>query len=362
MKKFRWKAVLSTLLVLTICTAVTYHRNYSESNKQFRNIDICDIEGVPLTKDDDSHVKVLVFARKRTGSKLTARYVATHPDFFYVYEPGYMVADYFDKMKGRDTNEYLKTVEPQLLTFLEAIYSCNFTGHEYFIWYLNNMDMFRKRGLYNLTLPITMDSITDFCKSKSHIVVKVIRMYSLNMAEPLLKKHNIKIINLVRDPRGMARSREIFRKSVNRKLGYEGAVMSNVLQNEIKDVCEWMDMNFKFALNGPIWHKENYLLVRYEDIADKPEQTVSKMYRFLSLSLPPNIGDVINERVEFLTKNGQAWRGEAQFEDVILIQELCSMETMEMFGYHPVNSLRELRERDSLISNDFSPFDDSPTL
>ncbi|XP_070555039.1 carbohydrate sulfotransferase 6-like [Ptychodera flava] len=311
--------------------------------------------GMTLTATGNRSVNVLVFARKRTGSKLTARYIASHPGFFYVYEPGLIVTDYFDGMKGKDSKDYLIQIEPKILSLIDAIFECNFTGHEYFITYLNKMSIFRKRGLYEIPLPITIDSITLLCKSMTHKVVKVVRLYSLSMATQLLKKHDIKVIHVVRDPRGTACSRGNFRGSTSLK--GEERQNSSVLtaypaiQGEVVDVCIWMQDNYDYVTSGPTWLKDNYLLLRYEDMADNPWREVPKMYEFLKLSLPDNINEVIEGKMEFLPDNGQAWRSKVRFEDVMKIQKLCSLKIMMNFGYRPIYNQEDLTLPQSLVED-----------
>ncbi|XP_006812646.1 carbohydrate sulfotransferase 5-like [Saccoglossus kowalevskii] len=343
MKRRTWKMILACISV-SVALTLRIRDRYQHMIRE----ETSECTGSVECNHDDNPVNILVFARKRTGSKLTARYIASHPDVFYVYEPGFMVADHFTKMKGKESNEFLEGIRPKLIDFLDSIFHCNFTSHPYFIWYLNNVDMFEKRGEYNLTHPITMETITDLCVSKRHKLVKVIRLDRLLLTEPLLKRHNVKVIHLVRDPRGTAKSRKEFEGSLKKLAGNEDQSLErDVLEKEIGDVCKWMEVNYADGKEGSKWMKKNYMWVRYEDIADRPWMAVPKMYNFLNLSLPITIDEVMNSKMEFLPNNGEAWRTHAQFKTVKMIQEICGTSIFEKFGYQIVNASRELVSRDN---------------
>ncbi|XP_077862974.1 carbohydrate sulfotransferase 5-like, partial [Saccoglossus kowalevskii] len=179
----------------------------------------------------------LVHSRMRTGSTLTGSYFANHPDFFYIYEPGLMIAWYKRLNVLRDSFDYLEAIRPTLVDFMHAFYHCDFTGRKYFYTSINNSLFLRRfSNITHLEVPMQEKTITQICKSKRHIVSKTIRLNNILLAAPVLKADEIKVIHLVRDPRGMAYSRRQFEHlptGVNNKT----FKLPEKLEEVVKDDC-----------------------------------------------------------------------------------------------------------------------------
>ncbi|XP_077991616.1 carbohydrate sulfotransferase 1-like [Glandiceps talaboti] len=297
-------------------------------------------------------IKVLLHARMRTGSSLAARYLGKHPDFFYSYEPGWMLANMLPELHPVDDSyQALENIRPYLVSLLNGIYTCRFENYFYFIRYLNQVRMFRSYVDLPLKLPITVSSLNEFCKSRRHILVKTIRLHNVLSADQVLFKNDVKIIHLVRDPRGMAPSREKFQRLDQAKSLIPGGVFHPMLENIISGTCEWMEKNYKVIESGPLWLKKNYLLLRYEDIADYPWRFVPKIYDFIGLPVPDEVKDLMEKEILKKPNNGQVWRQKLSFRQVQRIQELCSESVFNLFGYVIAENESQLLGNTSLVTD-----------
>ncbi|XP_070567312.1 carbohydrate sulfotransferase 3-like [Ptychodera flava] len=310
------------------------------------------------TVDKHRGTRIMVFARKRSGSSVTGSYIGKNPDFFYFYEPGRIVSRHIAGIGG-ERFDFLEKIRPQLLSFLDGIYSCNFTGHKYFISDMNETPLYRNKGAYPLKAPLSIDNITQYCLSKKHIVTKVLRLYNLLLAAPLLRKYNIKVIHLVRDPRGLVKSREMF-EATSKFTATEGELhLNDRLEGELVDYCRWMETNYLQALNAPSWLRTNYMLVRYEDIAARPEEVVPKLYEFIGVSAKKFIKSAIQTISNSKPGNGEAWRNGVTFENVQKMQALCPERIWKMFGYRLVNSIEMLHDSNTSLVEDMPARDQS---
>ncbi|XP_077978648.1 carbohydrate sulfotransferase 5-like [Glandiceps talaboti] len=296
-------------------------------------------ENVHLTADTIGRkgTNIMIFARKRTGSTMTGELFSIHPDCFYVYEPGRIVAQHVSRISFENW-ESLEDFRPQVMNFLDGIYSCNFTNHEYMMSDLNDTNLYRNRGRYPSPNNLTIRSITNYCKSKKNVVTKVLRLYNIFLAAPLLIKHDIKVIHLIRDPRGMIKSRELFRKR-SKALSTPGEFHINEhMEEEIADYCRWLDTNYLVSRHAPDWFRNNYMLVRYEDIAEDPGTMVPKLYEFVGMPTDDVMDRISKDIIGEKPGNAQAWRNGVTFDNVKEIQKLCPTRIWNMFGYKLVDN------------------------
>ncbi|XP_077979649.1 carbohydrate sulfotransferase 1-like [Glandiceps talaboti] len=285
---------------------------------------------------------LLIFALKRSGSSVTGTLFAKHTNFFYFYEPDMIVANNVLGGFAREDFESMEMIRPQLMGFLDAIYTCNFTKHEYFISDINEITLFWRQGNFPFQPPITIEDMTKLCRSKDYIATKVLRIYNILWIAPLLRKHNIKVIHLVRDPRGLIKSREMFEMSSRNFFEKDKLNFTDRLKKELVNYCKWMDTNYMVARYGPDWLRNNYLLVRYEDIADNPWAVIPQMYKFIGVQSNDVVHDIIAKVTSKKSGNAQAWRQGVTYENVMDMQACCPERIWKMFGYKLVSSAEML--------------------
>ncbi|XP_006825977.1 carbohydrate sulfotransferase 1-like [Saccoglossus kowalevskii] len=312
--------------------------------------------------------RVLIVSRFRTGSTITERFLSRNPDFFGVHEPGGMLQRALKKHILQDSYDKLSDIREDLLDFMHDIYNCNFTGHPYFIDSLNNIWYYVLRS-YLTYLPrpnITNEAVTGICKSKPHKVIKVCRLYSILEAERLVTEDNVKIIFIVRDPRGMAPSRMKFTKLFTPEenfyeVEHREFKLHSKMEDLMLDYCNWLKLNHLAISELPDWLKDRYLIIRYEDMERQLRQTLQIIYNFVGVQFRNDVmRSVLQEVEEFEVfekgNNGERWRNKLKIEEVLRVQELCSSKLFADFGYKLVNNQLELIDTKTSLVNDLPAY------
>ncbi|XP_070552534.1 carbohydrate sulfotransferase 1-like [Ptychodera flava] len=315
--------------------------------------------------DGNTTVKVIILARMRTGSSFLGQLFNQHPDFFYLFEPFLVLNRMVQNSvlpKQHFTSETIK--------LLGKLLHCDTS--ESFVQYLKNEKWMGVHQSKSLPENFNRTQFTKQCKERPHFALKTIRIENIRDLWPYLKNksENVKIIQLVRDPRGMVHSR-IKLKYVNAKrvYGVSRRIMDSQLVHITKDVCQWMVRNAEEAAKGPPWLRQKYKLVRYEDVATNPYKMAKEIYDFLGVRGHLKISEWLdhNTRADpamkdqskylFQTKRNsratsQAWRHYLTPNTVRGIESLCGKQAFTMFGY------KTLVEPTSLANKSFSFVDD----
>ncbi len=122
------------------------------------------------------------------------------------------------------------------------------------------------------------------CKTYPHRAAKVIQISSINRLETLMNS-GVKVIHIVRDPRGTITSR--LRLHVGED-GIQNAFMNDPkLIQSVATLCHslFYDHMYIERLHNEQFIKENYMFLRYEDLATNPEGQVKRISEFLHLDM-----------------------------------------------------------------------------
>lgn len=182
-------------------------------------------------------------------------------------------------------------------------------------------------------------------------------------------KDGVKVIHLVRDPRGMLRSRQPFAEQDT--------------QNSTQEYCDQhlKDLEYIRGLSDVYPHQmqSSIHIIRYEDLAINPMSNLQRIYKFLGVdpdghvtawvkevernntNIAPIIPDsgrrsALNalqqgERIKSSNRHNpaftaQAWRKTLSLEDVSSLQNVCSRFLHE-FGYNLFSDIDTLRDIDT---------------
>ena len=116
------------------------------------------------------------------------------------------------------------------------------------------------------------------CLNSTIVAAKVIR-YPMYEVPKLLKMHpNLKVIHYIRDPRGTIVSRSKIH-------GWTGST----LVKQAKHLCMKMANNHKVFTDLHRINPDNFLLLKYEDLALKPEEISRELYSFIGHKYPDYI-------------------------------------------------------------------------
>ncbi|XP_076370502.1 carbohydrate sulfotransferase 1-like isoform X2 [Tachypleus tridentatus] len=291
----------------------------------------------------------------RGGSSFLGDLLQSHPDVFYLYEP----LHYFG-------NEILLPQIPTSRKFLSDIFRCNFNNWDSFlIWAKQNMQYknLQRNNRFWSACSVKRNTkncynahfITSFCQRYLIKVVKVIR-FSLNQVQEMLEKNknlNLKIIHMVRDPRGIMKSR-LMEKEVS-------VWCQKSLCSDFKSLCTQISDDLTYGCEIKAKFPEKYKLLRYEDLAQKPLETAQDIFRFLGKeSLPEEVVKfvishtkvtkfpVTKEKLlwEYTTfRNSSAtavsWINELPFNIVLKVQSNC-IDVFNRMSYNNLNTSSQI--------------------
>ncbi|XP_054771215.2 carbohydrate sulfotransferase 1-like [Lytechinus pictus] len=329
-------------------------------------------------QNDNKPIVVVVLAQMRTGSSLVGEIFNQNPSIFYMFEPLHAVDSFI-----RHHSAAALRRQGLSISLLSMITKCKFTPE--FIDSLSKWPLGKAKS--SGFLPICKAS--DGCRHASHFLIeercrafggrigmKTIRA-DLNMLKPLVEKDkvNLKVIHLVRDPRGTANSRRSYygdRRTKQQQMSRKGMSKPQVLPkmslktlglleenpryhiNTISKYCKWISENIPLARSRPSWLEDRYMFVRYEDLALNPVTVSEEIYDFVGLTMPRVIQEWLRNntnqnnyqnRTFGMQKNSkevmQSWRHSLPYEEVVQVQDICGS-AMAIGGYKQVQRPSDL--------------------
>ena len=316
-------------------------------------------------------VHLLIVTQRRSGSSFLGQIFNQNPWVFFHFEPLKLM-------------EFKKGVFPNASVLLENLLKCRFDRTPYLMELYNNETLHRLSSkvlcsppLCKVTMdynamkstsvkvcgPLKTESATSVCNVYPHKVVKMIRLYSIESLKPLLldRDLNVKIIHLLRDPRGTLASR-----SKEHSDGAKVLTPGKSLNHNAAYICRRMRNNFKFVRQNSVFMKDRYMRVRYEDIASDPEGWTRTLYRFAGMGdVPVDVFNWIQQNTRQSTREdaqdtysthrnssatAQAWRHHIDFPVVNEIQRYCD-DVLSEAGYVKVKVESDLSKADlSLVA------------
>ena len=303
-------------------------------------------------------LRVIIVTQMRSGSSFTGELFNRNDDFIYYFEPLIGFANpFFENRTSSNAKEFIELPIAHLL-------QCN--HKEMPGWWNSNFKLpgqqcassraiqptslckfDNKTGIFvpsaawvppETSIPI----LEAACNSKRNIALKTVRVENINYLEKVVKdpSMNVKIIHLVRDPRGAHFSRL-------------SVCMPHWLLCDMPYSCARLETNIKFWLNTPKWLKNKYLLVRYEDFAENPLFIAEEIYNFVGTPMPQSVKDWLFENTQqdrgdpfSHTRNSRQtatkWRTMLEFDTVLDIQSKCH-NAIEKLGYKIVDTVESLR-------------------
>lgn len=187
------------------------------------------------------------------------------------------------------------------------------------------------------------------CKSAPAVVYKFIRLRMHVVINLLPYFPNLKIIHLVRDPRGMFNSRKgvgFFAKRGNK----------TDEQNTINGFCQELQRDLSFSKLIQRFSANKLKVLRYEDLAEKPFQTVAELFSFTGLPFTKVVQNILKKKTSsrrdscsYCTdrKNSTAtaskWRYKLSHEHAHYIYKACK-KSMRVLGYLPFKRQEDMRK------------------
>uniref|UniRef100_A0A8C5WFT7 Sulfotransferase n=1 Tax=Leptobrachium leishanense TaxID=445787 RepID=A0A8C5WFT7_9ANUR len=365
---------------------------------------LCD-ESQSLNSNLSRKTHILILATTRSGSSFVGQLFNQHSDVFYLFEPLYHVQfALLPKMTQNSSPTDRRVMLGASRDLLRSLYDCDLYFMENYIkpqpinhttdklfrrgtskalcslpvcnalapndMYLEEGDCVKKCGSLNMTLAM------EACKDHGHVAIKTVRVPEVNDLRALVEdpRLNMKVIQLVRDPRGILASRsETFRDTYRlwRIWRATGRRPFNLDTTQLTTVCEDFLNSISTGFGRPSWLKGRYMLLRYEDLARNPMKKMEEIYNFVGVPLDSSVerwiqnntrGDQSSAKHKYGTVRNSAataesWRLTLSYDIVEFTQNTCR-EVLIQLGYKTVGSSQELRNLSySLIEDkNFAPF------
>ena len=344
------KRALCVLFTTSMLMGIYISSSRSHPDPEEMNGSKESIETNRLQREDGTSsggLKIVVYAKMRTGSTFVSESLNNHGNIFTTFEP----------LGNMDIEEIL---DDGLQVIRNALY-CNFTP----LWH--NISQLRKEWLNNNVFcsfqnktagcqgkeksdSLDIRVAEAFCKRHHHVATKVIRVRRIEVLDPLMAG-GVKVIHLIRDPLGLLSSRTPFLSNLHSTLdAYE---MTESYCNGV--VIDILHMRRRYHFQ-PRQVDRTYFLLRYEDLASRPNQTVEEIYNFLGIkpdtslrhwlsslsSLAPQTREMpYGTKRKNSAQTSSSWRQKLSFKEVKLVQRACRT-MMEVMGYRILSSQQEL--------------------
>lgn len=200
-----------------------------------------------------------------------------------------------------------------------------------------------------------MTLAAESCLSKRHRAIKTVRVRQLETLQPLVEDPHldVRVIQLVRDPRAVLASRMVAFSSKYqtwKAWAQDGQVPEDDEEvKRLKGNCDNIRLSAEVGLSRPRWLRNRYMLVRYEDIARYPMQKAMEMYRFTGIPFSPQAREWILKNTQTTqeasgiystqknsSEQAEKWRFSIPFTLAQVVQRVCGS-TMKLFGYRLVS-------------------------
>ena len=303
--------------------------------------------------------KLVLLTYMRSGSTFTGDLLENHDRTFYVYEPLWRLEKKYTSgdpltflEKGNVTlnnGSSVFDVTSKASSYVRAMLSCDFanvdvdTLTEDMTFHAKHLDTRAYRectGRARSNPAAKVRKCIKFlylsCLQSQVTAVKVVR-YSMEQAAQLLQSDpDVKVVHLVRDPRGMINSLV--------RAGFGGITWRNV-EEVSKFQCGKISRDIVTSLELRARFPNRILTLRYEDIAENPAPSVQKMYEFVGLELTDagrafirNKTQSSGEECMWCTERRNSsstayrWRSEVSFDRMQVIDRNCA-EVYAMMGF-----------------------------
>lgn len=264
--------------------------------------------------DNNKPKGLIIVSNARSGSKFVGQLFNQRSDTFYVFEP--LVPFSSDCSTEAETKK-IKHLHDLLLcnirsqkeiftdiglpqtgmglnnTTLNDCLEMNFC-------YRDRIAQFCRKSLCNQGQwetcsscePINLDHAVKACQAASVRVLKVNRLCDIDNLKSIMAETSIdiKVLQLVRDPRGTMASIDKLAKESRRT---STAPMVHLASN----LCSTSSANFNRAKEGESFHNR-YKVLRYEDMCLDPIRTANKLYSYVGLSMTPRMEKWITANTE----------------------------------------------------------------
>ena len=316
--------------------------------------------------------KVIIVAYHRSGSSFLGEMFNRNPNAFYLFEPIHTIDSFLDARR-----RFPVLYDTLIRNLLDNIFKCDFNKHPLYVNTLTSSpfrlksealssklcDPRANANKMHLCQRINATRLGRLCSSRTHTIVKTIRMAHWENLDFLTDSPHtsLKVIHLVRDPRGIIASRVSWllarvsreQNSTSRNNSairmaiakYIRIISISLCQQMAKDINDWTK-RAKFS--------RSYAMVRYEDVSRQPLTVYKEISEFADVAQSQAVIGWLKKNTKHsdfnyysTTRNSSAaphmWRRRLTMSLVNEIQNNCA-QVMDILGYKLVHSKKELRD------------------
>ena len=313
---------------------------------------------VVSTPQPERRRSLLIYGADRSGTTFTTKMFAEDPQLMTVYEPLWIITKW-----NKEDSSQIPNWTKNVLDLLRGILSCKFAETAAGVKFLSHTS--RKWNGANVKNPFQSQNFCPNweCKKLSrspkyadtvcltkykHSVTKIGEPRTPNsLISSFLPKvflenpdTDIRVIQLIRDPRASLRSRI--------KLGWMVDWTHRNFRKLVRKVCSNLVANIKFGRNLGKW-QDKYLEVHYHDLAGKPLETTRAVYNFAGFEMPDSIADWVvrntspskeelmkeSKNIFSPTRNSTAnidkWKQDSPVERIQIIEKYCK-KALDLLG------------------------------
>ncbi|CAL1528087.1 unnamed protein product [Lymnaea stagnalis] len=305
--------------------------------------------------------QIILLTYGRSGSSLTTDIIQRQEGVFTYYEPLHNLAKTFEKHQMLYKKKYghylhLTTIpdyRSRALDILDRLMSCDYDNLPHVALANIHMRLYDTAEMFRClrrekTPPGHDRCLQDGkkkCLEKSIHFLKVIRLTVESVGKLMRKFPCLKLVYLVRDPRGSFLSKKRAFNMLTTNTTYEA-------ERYCRRVGKDIDSALLLSTNYP----DRVQITRYENIAEQPQVTSVKLYNYLGLNFTEQTAEYIynitqagadDVRVYSTARRNSsevcyAWRVKITFSDVTAFDSQCP-EVYYKLGYLPANTESDLR-------------------
>ncbi|XP_063989034.1 carbohydrate sulfotransferase 5-like isoform X1 [Diachasmimorpha longicaudata] len=276
-------------------------------------------------------MRSVIIATWRSGSTFVGDVINAHPANFYHYEP---LLDFgIVQVRG-------PPLAQEAIYNIYALFDCEYHKLDNYLnfgkthpWVFNHNTHLWRQCQGHKKLCWNPEFASKLCRLFPFQSMKLVRL-RLSVAEVLLEDTSlgIRLVLLVRDPRGLLQSRK-----------HRDWCPTSPDCSEPARICADMVSDFESAVKLSEKYPRNFKVIRYEDLSLDPFAHAKELYEFYGLDFHPNVQRFLETHtktdaggVSSTFRNSKAapfhWRNDLDFEEVQEIQSVCS-NAMRLWGY-----------------------------
>lgn len=309
------------------------------------------VNGEPMAslvmEEGGQPVRALVTTTWRSGSTFLGDIMTAHPGTFYHYEP-LLHYDIVQARSGALAKDAVRT--------LKDLMHCNYTNLDRYLTYgrshqwlfvhnprlwthcqADGKQQFRKSYCWK------PEFLNKFCPLFPFQSIKTVRL-RLNLTEQLVKDPslNVRVMLLVRDPRGTMESRK-----------HRDWCPQNPDCEDPAKLCQDLVDDYHSLRKLVGQYPERYKVFRYEDFSMDPYNNTREVFKFFGFTMhsrvsnfldthtKANIGGVSSTFRDSKTAPFK-WRERLSEDEVYTIQDKCA-EAMALWGYKSLTEKEDLK-------------------